>query len=222
MNVFFDVLGTLRTMEEVPRPRAREAFLRLKEGHDLYLGSSGGAGYAAGAAELLGVADLVSGCLDKRQEPDVPVDFVVDDDAGARASGTSTKPWICAWSRTRTAAWRSRGAAGRTRFVASVCAGVGGGRIERVRGWVRLLLGYGVDDPEPQRLQREPDAEDLTWCVPLTQMVPPGLSTRRASPSQRTLNAWSFPKEPSEQSQRPLSTDSRRPFFTVTPPLESR
>jgi hypothetical protein len=45
LNVFFDVLGTLRTME-VPRPRAREAFLRLKEeGHDLYLWSSGGAGY---------------------------------------------------------------------------------------------------------------------------------------------------------------------------------
>ena len=38
-------------------------------------------GYAAGAAELLGVADLVSGCLDKRQEPDVPVDVAVDDDA---------------------------------------------------------------------------------------------------------------------------------------------
>lgn len=82
MNVFFDVLGTLLTMEEVPRPRAREAFLMLKEeGHDLYLWSSGGAGYAAAAAEMLGVADLVSGCFDKRQEPDVPVDFAVDDDA---------------------------------------------------------------------------------------------------------------------------------------------
>jgi hypothetical protein len=54
----------------------------LKEqGHDLYLWSSGGAGYAAMAAELLGVADFVSGCLDKRQEPGVPVDFAVDDDA---------------------------------------------------------------------------------------------------------------------------------------------
>ena len=54
MNVFFDVLGTLLT-EEDPRPRAREAFLRLKEeSHDLYLWSSGGLGYAAGAAELLG------------------------------------------------------------------------------------------------------------------------------------------------------------------------
>ena len=81
MNVFFDVQGTLLTMEEAPRPRAREAFLMLKDqGHDLYLWSSGGAGYAAKAAELLGVADLVSGCLDKRQEPDVPVEFAVDDD----------------------------------------------------------------------------------------------------------------------------------------------
>jgi hypothetical protein len=28
-----------------------------------------------------GVADLVSGCFDKREESDVPVDFAVDDDA---------------------------------------------------------------------------------------------------------------------------------------------
>jgi hypothetical protein len=81
VNVFFDVLDTLLTEDEVPRPRARKAFLILKkEGHNLYLWSSGGAGYAATAAELLGVADLVSGCFGKRGEPDVPVDFVVDDD----------------------------------------------------------------------------------------------------------------------------------------------
>jgi hypothetical protein len=88
MNVFFDVLGTLLTMEEAPRPRVREAFLRLKEeGHDLYLWSSGGAGYAAEAADLLGVADLVSGYFDKRQEPDVPVDFAVDDASVVEAHG---------------------------------------------------------------------------------------------------------------------------------------
>ena len=82
MNVFFDVLDTLLTEREVPRPRAREAFLLAKEkGHDLYLWSSGGAGYAAAAAELLGVEDLVSGCVSKRGEPGVPVDFAVDDDA---------------------------------------------------------------------------------------------------------------------------------------------
>jgi hypothetical protein len=82
LNVFFDVQGTLLTMEEAPRPRAREAFLILKEkDHDLYLWSSGGAGYAATAADLLGVADLVSGYFGKRKEPDVPVDFAVDDDA---------------------------------------------------------------------------------------------------------------------------------------------
>jgi hypothetical protein len=82
MNVFFDVLGTLMTDGEVPRPRAREAFLTLKEkGHAVYLWSSGGPGYAATAAEQLGVADLVSGCFGKRTEPDLPVDFAVDDDA---------------------------------------------------------------------------------------------------------------------------------------------
>jgi hypothetical protein len=50
-------------------------------GHDLYLWSSGGAGYAATAAYLLRVGDLVSGCFDKRQEPEVPVDFAADGDA---------------------------------------------------------------------------------------------------------------------------------------------
>jgi hypothetical protein len=45
VNVFFDVLNTLLTEDEVPRPRPREAFLILKKkGHDLYLWSSGGAG----------------------------------------------------------------------------------------------------------------------------------------------------------------------------------
>ena len=60
----------------------------LKEkGHDVYLWSSGGAGYAATAADLLGVADLVEGCLDKRQEPGVPVGFAVDDASIMEAHG---------------------------------------------------------------------------------------------------------------------------------------
>jgi hypothetical protein len=81
VNVFFDVLNTLLTEDEVPRPRPREALLILKKkGHDLYLWSSSGAGYAATAADLLGVTDLVSGCFGKRREPGVPVNFVVDDD----------------------------------------------------------------------------------------------------------------------------------------------
>jgi hypothetical protein len=83
VNVFFDVLDTLLTGDDHPRPHAREAFLRLREaGHEVYLWSSGGAGYAAGAAEVLGVTDLISGCFGKRSEPDVEVDFAVDDDAG--------------------------------------------------------------------------------------------------------------------------------------------
>ncbi len=101
MNVFFDVLGTLLSEEDVPRPRAREALLLLKEsGHEVYLWSSGGAGYAAGAAELLGVADLVSGYFGKRSEPDVSVDFAVDDDAsvveahgGYRIAPFDGDPW---------------------------------------------------------------------------------------------------------------------------------
>jgi hypothetical protein len=82
MNLFFDVLGTLLTEEDdVPRPHTREAFLRLREsGHEVDLWSSGGAGYAAVAADLLGVTDLVGGYFGKHCEPGVPVDFVVDDD----------------------------------------------------------------------------------------------------------------------------------------------
>ena len=34
-----------------------------------------------GAADLLGVVDLVSGCFDKHQEPGISVDFAADDDA---------------------------------------------------------------------------------------------------------------------------------------------
>jgi hypothetical protein len=49
-------------------------------GHEVYLWSSAGGAYAAAAAEVLGVADLVDGCFGKRHEPDVEVDFVVDDD----------------------------------------------------------------------------------------------------------------------------------------------
>jgi phosphoglycolate phosphatase-like HAD superfamily hydrolase len=87
MNVFFDVLDTLLTEEDAPRPHAREVFLRLKEaGHEVYLWSSAGAGYAAVAAEVLGVSDLVGGYFGKRQEPDVGVDFVVDDDASVVGS----------------------------------------------------------------------------------------------------------------------------------------
>jgi len=64
------------------RPHAREVFLRLKGmGHEVRLWSSGGAAYAAAAADLLGVADLNSGCFGKRHEPEVQVDFVIDDDA---------------------------------------------------------------------------------------------------------------------------------------------
>jgi phosphoglycolate phosphatase-like HAD superfamily hydrolase len=82
VNVFFDVLDTLLTEEDLPRPHAREVFLRLKEaGHEVYLWSSGGGAYAAVAADVLGVADLVDGCFGKRHEPEVGVNFVVDDNA---------------------------------------------------------------------------------------------------------------------------------------------
>ena len=87
MNVFFDVLGTLLTDDGVPRPHAREVFQELDGmGHEVYLWSSGGDAYAAEAAEVLGVRDLVAGCFDKRGEPEVGVDFAVDDDASFTGS----------------------------------------------------------------------------------------------------------------------------------------
>jgi hypothetical protein len=101
VNVFFDVLDTLLSEEDIPRPHAREVFCRLREiGHEVYLWSSAGGAYAAEAADLLGVADLIGGCFGKRHEPDVAVDFVVDDDAsvvesygGYRVAPFEGDPW---------------------------------------------------------------------------------------------------------------------------------
>jgi hypothetical protein len=79
MNVFFDVQGTLVSGGR-PRPHTRDVFLRLGEmGHHVYLWSSGGSSYAASAARLLGVEDLVSGCFGKAGPRPVSVDFIVDD-----------------------------------------------------------------------------------------------------------------------------------------------
>lgn len=79
MNVFFDVQGTLLA-GNTPRPCVREVFSELAaRGHDVYLWSSAGAGYAERAAGLLGVEDLVLGCWSKNPPPPVTVDYVVDD-----------------------------------------------------------------------------------------------------------------------------------------------
>ena len=84
MNVFFDVLDTLVDDNGTPRPHAREVFLGLTDmGHDVYLWSSGGGGYAAHAARVAGVEDVVVGCCLKRHPPEgVTVDYAVDDDEG--------------------------------------------------------------------------------------------------------------------------------------------
>ena len=81
MNIFFDVLDTLLTEEGYPRPHAREVFLELTEmGHDIYLWSTAGGGYAAHAAWVLGVGDVVKGCYRKPHPPEgITVDYAVDD-----------------------------------------------------------------------------------------------------------------------------------------------
>lgn len=79
MNVFFDVQGTLIS-RGVARPHVREVFSDLTGmGHDIYLWSSAGSGYAAAAARALEIEDFVLGCHSKAEAP-VRVDFAVDDD----------------------------------------------------------------------------------------------------------------------------------------------
>jgi phosphoglycolate phosphatase-like HAD superfamily hydrolase len=95
MNVFFDVQGTL-VCGGIPRPHAREVFAELASaGHDVYLWSSAGAGYASSAAELLGVEDLVFGCYSKFTPPPVTVDYAVDDlpDLVERHGGYTITPF---------------------------------------------------------------------------------------------------------------------------------
>ena len=95
MNVFFDVQGTLLA-GGIPRPHAREVFTKLAaSGHDVYLWSSAGAGYASSAAKLLGVGDLVFGCYSKYAELPVTVDYVVDDspDLVERHGGYAIAPF---------------------------------------------------------------------------------------------------------------------------------
>jgi hypothetical protein len=95
MNVFFDVQYTL-VCGDVPRPHVREVFAELADaGHDVYLWSSAGAGYASSAAELLGVEDLVFGCYSKFAPPPVTVDYAVDDhpDVVDRYGGYAIAPF---------------------------------------------------------------------------------------------------------------------------------
>jgi hypothetical protein len=81
---------------EVPYVRAREVFAELAgAGHDVYLWSSAGAGYASFAAELLGIEDLVFGCYSKFASPPVTVDYAVDDhpDLVVRYGGYTITPF---------------------------------------------------------------------------------------------------------------------------------
>lgn len=80
MNVFFDVQGTL-VCGSIPRPHVREVFAEFADaGHDVYLWSSAGAGYASSAAALLGVEDVRRlRMLSKFAPPPVTVDYAVDD-----------------------------------------------------------------------------------------------------------------------------------------------
>jgi hypothetical protein len=102
VNIFFDVQGTLLSEDSKPRPHAREVFLKLAEmGHDVYLWSTAGEGYAAYAAWVLGVEDVVSGCFGKSWVPEgITVDYAVDDnpswvedDGGFLVGAYDGNPW---------------------------------------------------------------------------------------------------------------------------------
>ncbi|MDQ4106391.1 MAG: hypothetical protein M3157_04350 [Actinomycetota bacterium] len=95
MNVFFDVQGTL-VSGGTPRPHAREVFEELEYlGHHVYLWSSAGSAYAARAAKLLDLEDIVYGCFGKNDPVPVTVDFVVDDQPGivGRYGGYEISPF---------------------------------------------------------------------------------------------------------------------------------
>jgi hypothetical protein len=95
LNVFFDVQGTLISSGRA-RPGVRDAFEDLAgAGHDLYIWSSAGDGYARRAAEALGVEDLILGCYAKDPDPPVSVDFTVDDQPGlsGRYGGFTVTPF---------------------------------------------------------------------------------------------------------------------------------
>ncbi len=59
------------------------------------------------------------------------------------------------------------------------------------------------------------------WSVPLTQIVPVGLSTRWHSVIHSSVNSRSC-SHPLLLSQSPLSTLTIRPAWQVIPPLDSR
>jgi len=95
MNIFFDVQGTLIGGGTL-RPHPREVLAELAEaGHDVYLWSSAGAGYASSAAESLRVEDLIFGCYSKFAPPPVTVDYAVDDhpDVVERYGGYTISPF---------------------------------------------------------------------------------------------------------------------------------
>jgi phosphoglycolate phosphatase-like HAD superfamily hydrolase len=95
LNVFFDVQGTLISAGR-GRPGVRETFEDLTgAGHDVYIWSSAGDGYARRAAEALGVEDLILGCYSKDSDPPVSVDFTVDDQPGlsGRHGGITVPPF---------------------------------------------------------------------------------------------------------------------------------
>ena len=82
MNVFFDVQGTL-VSGNIPRPHAREVFLKIESlGHQVYIWSSAGGAYAARAARLLNLEDIAYGYFRKRDQIPVTIDFAVDDQPG--------------------------------------------------------------------------------------------------------------------------------------------
>ena len=80
---------------------------------------------------------------------------------------------------------------------------------------VFVLLKYHVDDPEPELLQREPEAENNVLrpgtpraCRPASECAGPPLTSAG-------LNLWSSRNPPRTIPNSPLSTEASLPLFTV-------
>src|SRR5690242_3960074 len=63
--------------------------------------------------------------------------------------------------------------------------------------------------------------EKITCCVPETQIVPDGLSTRWQACSHALVKRWSS-STPCERSQPPFPTGARLPPLQVKPPLDRK
>jgi hypothetical protein len=81
---------------------------------------------------------------------------------------------------------------------------------------------YSFEVREGLDLYTPEDRHDAYRALDLKVIAYPDGAFELIGNSLPTVSSERVRSMPSDRSQVPLSTDSKRPFFTVTPPLESR